>query len=364
MPKSGKKGKPVLTGKFPIRPLPQILLIGKGKAVEVVESALSKLDARIRTTPWRKSSLSLLNAHTVAVVLVTPYPGISTPRAVGHVSDSPGASGLPVFVLVPENVSTATVKSIYAAGATAVFEFPRETFLFPRCIVELTSAQQIHTKPTAMDKALAQTVRTHLKLFGNLAPGVRVRISDAKAFLWGEVASLWQTDQLRNMVEHIPGIESVFTRQLTVTPSRQNSAQIRRNVMKLIRSAADVDEKTVTIRVKKEGHVQIEGTAVDAGEWERLYRLIANTHGVRAIEMNVTVSPRQKKRDRTIIDLLNRVIELFYPNEQVSVAAFNGVAVLSGGVSTAAVRRKIEMLARDTKGVRRVVNKILVVNLN
>jgi len=264
---------------------------------------------------------------------------------------------LTVFALVDEGVKSAEARRIYGEGATAVFEWPREGLIFSRLVIELLAVELAEGAVGAPDAALARTIRAHLKMVRGHGPRLRVRVDAGFAFVSGSVRHLWQKQFLERLVSNVPGVRSVVVRWLLVQPSDRTDAQITRSIRLLLREASDIDETTLAVNVER-GHVTLAGSVADRRELNRAQHLLVNIKGVRDIDRLAVMSKGQKQRDHVVARRLGAMLCGLFPDQQVDVAVFAGVAVLSGTAERLSKSRDMQYMVEEDDAVQRVVNKL------
>jgi osmotically-inducible protein OsmY len=336
---------------------PTLLLVGNPHGLNGLSSALRSIRARLRRLRWSEDLPEQVDESTIAVLLMSPLEAVTAVEAVEHLRASPRASEVALFVIVPDGLTDAQARRLYGEGATAVFEWPREALVLPRCLIEMLAVDLVRGSRSEPDAALARTVRAHLKLLRGMSHKTRVQVREGVAVLSGAVEHLWQKEKLVELVSNIPGVKGVVTRALRVEPTDLTDAQVRRSIRRLLQDASEIDESTLALRVES-GYVTLAGSVSDRRELNRVVKLLTNVKGVRGIERLVVVSPTQQEQDHRVARRLRGDLARLVPDQDVEVFFFGKSAVLSGQVDRLAVRRRIEEHLADDVAVDRVVNKI------
>ena len=89
----------------------------------------------------------------------------------------------------------------------------------------------------------------------------------------------------------------------------------------------------------------------------------ATAGGVRKIENLTVTSARQKKRDATLAGQIREAAATAFVGEEIDISVFGGYVVLRGRVSTLGVKKRAVRFIDGDSSVRRVVNKLEVVDL-
>jgi hyperosmotically inducible protein len=333
--------------------------VGGPERTEVVRLALRHIAASIDEASRAEDLTDHFHKDTLAVVVASSLAGHSIRALISHLRQQSEKEDLAIFALVDDETKDAETRRLYGEGATAVFEWPREKPFFSRLVVELLAVELAQGSVGAPDTALARAVRAHLKLVRGHSPRLRVRVDAGFAFLSGSVTHLWQKDLVERLVSDIPGVRTVVVRGLLVEPSARTDVQIKRSIRMLLRDASDIDETTLAVNVER-GYVTLAGSVTDRRELNRVRRLLASVKGVRDIDRLVVLSTSQKQRDHVTAQRLGVMLHGLFPDQQVSVAVFAGVAVLSGTVGRLGKSLDIQSIIEGDDAVQRVVNKIAV----
>jgi osmotically-inducible protein OsmY len=336
---------------------PLVILVGNPRRTAKLKATLRKIDATIERMPDVESVADHLQDHTLAVVLVGPLPKLRLAPAVARLRREPTCGDVAIFALAPEGITGSEARRLYAAGATAVLEWPQEQFVFPQLLVELLAVDLFNGAMTEPNASLARTIRAHLKIVRGYSNSLRVRVDLGVAFISGTVHHLWQKERINSLVTDIPGVRSVVVRWLHVEQSERSSSQIRRSILRLLRDATDIDETTLAVTVEQ-GYVTLAGSVTDRQELNRVRKLLTNVKGVRNIERLTVVSPSQKQQDHVVARRLRNALANLFPEHKVHVSHFAGVAVLTGKVNRLGESQSIQAFIEDDDAVDRVVNKI------
>lgn len=339
-------------------PRPFLLIVGDdARTLTVARSLTDSIKTRIEREKWSQALPLRLADEVLAIVLVGSLPETPMRRAVRALRDSPVGEAVALFVVVRDGTDEADIRELYRQGATAAFEWPRESSMLPRVIVEMLSTVELRGRAREPDSALARAVRARFKLMRAASRGVHVRVRDGYVFLSGRTDSLWHKPKLQSLAAEVPGVTGVVAHDLVVAPMPASDPEIRRRVLRVMRDTSDIDEATLAVRVE-DGHVVLSGTVAQRSELDRVMELLGHVKGVRSIERLAVVSGKQKQRDRTVVARLRRLLAERFPQEQVEVSFFGATAVLSGRVHALVVKRLMEQTMLSDPGVARLVNKV------
>jgi osmotically-inducible protein OsmY len=324
-----------------------------------VERALQSLRVRIETHLW-EDALDALAAGLAAVVLVLPVRKVASDVAVEVVRDHPNGRSVPVFCVIPNDLSSRQVRKLYRAGANVVLEWPRETEIFRSLFAESFGITRVRGRAPEADKALAHSARAHLRIFPELDPGrLRLFARDGLLSVSGQARSLAQRDQVVETLAKVPGVKAVVAESLRVRPGNVSDRTLKNRISRILREVPELDEATVLVEVRN-GHVTLRGTARDRRGIQRLETLIMNLDGPRGLDTRIEVSPDRQRTDSRQTRRYRKAIETLYPKEKVSLSFIDGAAVLGGVVRSLSTKRSIARLLQRDAATRSVVNKIRV----
>lgn len=351
----GGSGNRPVAGKDQRRPV--IVLVGEEERLVAVDDALSDLDALRQRAGWSADLVAELDDDVAAVVLVGPIPRVPIRVAVGRLRESAPGRRIAFVAVVPDETADAQVRRIYDRGASAVFFWPREANVLPRCLVEMIAMLRVRGKPSKPDQALARAVRAHLRLLPGIDASVRVEANQGILFLSGETSFLWKKQVAVDAAASVAGVKSVVARDLRVARADVTDRSLAARVQRLLRDTAEVDETTLAVRIEQ-GHATLAGTVANRHELHRIVDLLANVRGIRSIDRLAVISERQQQRDRSAAKRLREAIAAQFPDEDVTVSFFGEAAELTGSVDRAQRKQQIERAVAEQDVVERVINKI------
>ncbi|OGQ85875.1 MAG: hypothetical protein A2289_17250 [Deltaproteobacteria bacterium RIFOXYA12_FULL_58_15] len=320
---------------------------------------LETLNIAIRRLGEDISPADAIGAFTAALVLVQPLGKRNMTQAIGEIRDAPKSKNIPVFVAAFDMVSDKEARRFYEAGATAVFQWPREALCFPRLLAEVIGIHEVRGTARNPDVAVARAVRARLRLTNGLAAPLRLNVSHGVFRLEGEVDRLWKKDAIEELVALVPGVTGVFTEKVRVGPSGLSDQEIGQSVESLLRTTTTGTFDTIAVSVEN-GSARLAGSIDSKIELRRIVDLIKHVNGVRSVETLVTVSPSQRRSDRSLANRINKGLFSIFANPSVTVLVFGNIAVVSGNVRSLATKRKILRYLDGTDGVERLVDKVVV----
>lgn len=337
---------------------PRILVTGADELrMRRVVRRLGRLRARVVQLGWEEA-LDTLKEDVASLVLVDPLPRISAAAAVKTVRGHPDGAAVATFVVVDDGTSSKRVLGLYAAGASAVFEWPGESFVMATLFAESFGIVKVRGRSEAPDQALVRAVRARLRLYPELPGGVRLFTRDGLVSVAGQVPSLVRRQELIDTIAAVPGVRGVIHRSLWVAASRVSDRELYRRLRGLLDVALE-GASDLSLEVQS-GHVEVSGQARDRADVGLLERLIASVDGVRGLDLRVETASEPPPSDRRIAQRLRRAMTILYPQSYVRIDVVQGTAILSGTVASLLTKYSIERFASRAEGVRRVVDKIAV----
>ena len=339
---------------------PRIVVAGSQEfVVRKVSRRLDRLAVRVEAMTWEEL-LDHVDATVAAIVIIHPVARIAGREALEILHDHPGSSGLPLFSVVPDSTTDRQVRGLYRAGATAVFEWPRESRILDTLFAELYGMVQVRGPRSKSDKSLAETVRAHLRLGASRGcAGLRVVARGGLISVSGQTKTLAQKQEMLDVISRVPGVRGVVSDSLRVLPADISNRSLSRRVRHLLRSTLELDDSTLAVSTDR-GHVRLTGTLRDKRDLLRFESLISHLRGVRRIESAVSISVTRQQQDSRVARRLRKSLANLYSRERVHVTVVGGTVVLAGNVSLLATKRSIEQFVNQDNAVDRVVNKIQV----
>lgn len=333
-----------------------LVLWGSPPRLGQVEKALRRLDlALIRAT----TGPPRLDARVLGVVIVAPPTNGEPPdRAVSALRADRRGSAAPLFVVVDNDTGDRAVRKIYAAGATAVFCWPREALILPRLVAELLGVSLVRGRAKGPRKALTRRLTAHLRLIPWSTAGSRaVAKSGGEVHLSGAISTYWRKRELKRLLARIPGVTRIVGTHLNVEPSTRTDRQIAYAVRSILRSTTMVDDATVSVGVRG-GTLTLAGTVSNRQELERIVEIVSNVIGVRDLENSLVIAGKAKKHDGVTARRLNGALKKWFPGDRVHVAVFARVAVISGKVRNLSRRLELAQFVGQEPAITRVINKL------
>ena len=333
----------------------RLLLVGQSTTAELVKATLANLEVMCEDWDWSGGPLAKhLAVDVIGLVLVAPPAGRSMVEATERCRRQ---SALPLLVVVSDETSDRSVRQIYRAGASAVFEWPKEAGAFADLVAQVLGLSTARGRATSADVALARTARAHLRvLFG---PDNRVKLTarEGTIFVSGTVPALWHKYQLEEALDDVPGVRGVRIDEVSVSPTSLPDKQVKRAVRAVLAAAQEINAATLTLEVDR-GVVTLAGSVATRRELQRVESALAHVVGVRELRNLATVSKKQNESDTRVARRLSRAVNVRTDQEAIELSVFGGVAVLSGRVDDPAARRRVERIARGDPSVDRVLNKL------
>lgn len=336
---------------------PTVLLYGESSWNDSVEASLGSMDVLVLKAAPNVDLETHFDPTTLAVIFTAAGPKSDTSEAVSRLHDIYPRSGPALFALVSRGTSADRIRELYRVGTTAVLEWPRERETFPPLLAELAAIEGVRGRATRPDLALQRSIEAHLSLDPGLKHGVRLTCRDGVVSLAGQTESLWNKIRLQEILSAVPGVRAVMVHNLWVPPTGHSDRDLSKSVRQLLQNTSAVDHTTLSFGVRN-GYLTIAGTLRDRQELQRVRDMLVHMRGIRGIENLTTVSPSSKKQDHASAVRIRKALRTVFPSEQVNVAVFAGVAVLSGRVKMLSTKQKIQRRVELDRAVGRVINKV------
>jgi len=193
---------------------------------------------------------------------------------------------------------------------------------------------------------------------------IQVSIDDETVYLDGTVPTWISKQTAQNDTLEIAGVKNVKNNLKILYPDNLNTfndTELRENLRNLFSWDQGLSKDNIVITVEN-GTAVLEG-AVDA-YWKktRAEELAFDIGGIVTVNNFLTVVPTRDILDEMIAqDIVNALNRIFSINaENIDVKAANGRVVLSGIVSDLDTYKKVSEIAKNTTGVKEVVNDLII----
>ncbi|MGB5809630.1 MAG: BON domain-containing protein, partial [Polyangiales bacterium] len=337
---------------------PSVLVFGMSSLAKRITERIRRKGARCERVEKSGPALASIDETTRAIFVVPPIPKVSVAAYVSRVRDREDPP--PVFVVLEGPLPPRAARDLYRAGIEAAFELPLDAGALERTVFRLAGAarSQWGRKKRASEIAIEEQVRTRLKADAtHFGPKLRLNAHRRFVILEGVVDALWKLELAIQIVSETPGVEDVLGDAVDVQGEPRSDRAIASAVRTVLQHASSIEPSTLAVAVR-DGVVVLTGTAVDRRELARALQLVGQVHGVRKIDNYVAVSVRGKQQDRTVARRVTSALRARFPDADVEVAVFGGIAVVSGTVERASTRLAIGTLISNQDGVGRVVDKL------
>lgn len=330
-------------------------MIAEGRIAHGLESALAEIDvARVRV-----SSIDELHAGVTIGGIACVWSTVGLERGFGRAAARlRSKAAFPIHALVRDDAPDAVARALYRAGVSGVFAWPREGLLLARYVAEMLSLRMVRGPTDDADKALARTIRAHLRHLPRTAGApLDVQVGGGRAALRGTLESLADRDEIERRIAMVPGVTSLDVSPVRIEPVPVGDARLATTCRRLI--ANECDPETVRVSVQN-GRVRFDGDAASAREVERLRELTARVQGVRDIELAIAVGRGSARRSRGTQRRLDALLRSLFVDAEFSLVCHGEIAVLEGRVPTLHLKRSMQRFVEQDGAVGRVVNKLRV----
>jgi osmotically-inducible protein OsmY len=335
-----------------------IVVVGEHRRTGAVAKQLDSLNVAVDRVSLQDMNETVAAAVS-SVVLVTPLNGVPTHRALEQLRAESKVVIEPVFVIVPDGTVAKTVRKLYADGAEAVFEWPREVSALASLVAERLGIVIVRGVTSESDAALARTVRSYLRSSQVAPSGIKVSCHGGTVDLRGAVDTLWKKQDLEELVHEVPGVERVVADDVRVWPTARADDEIEASIRVVLRETSDVSQETLAVSVSN-GLVVLAGSVDDRSEVARVLELVSHVKGVRDIDNLMTIAPVARTDHKATARRLERIAKNLLPDTDLAVSVFGVTAVLSGCVRSSRAKRLLQQVVARDDAIDRVVNKLSV----
>ncbi len=340
-----------------------ILLVGPDQDTELIERHLAELHVEKRRARDQESAAIAIDGKTIAMVAVCLDRSSKIAEKVRRLAR---ISDRPIYVVVPDDASPARVRSVYAAGAAGVVDWPREALIMARFLAQMLSLRLAHGRAEGPDTALRRAVRSRLRLLHQLREQPRLNVRGGVVSVSGNVPSLPAKQAVEASILEVPGVTGIDAENLYVVPEPTTDRTILQACRRVLRGTLanappGSSDAKLSCKVDR-GCLTISGTGIDRAEIDHIRELAANVRGVRDIRFEITSSGEGGPPDRRLATRLQSMLRDLLAETRIRVAIYLRTAVLSGEVRDLRSKQTAVRWVERTRGIERVVDKLVVRN--
>lgn len=216
--------------------------------------------------------------------------------------------------------------------------------------------------PEVTDNDILEGVETELRAEESISADlIDVGVRSGVVTLSGETFTLLGKRQATRVVESLRGVRSIVNR-IRVRPSSADDTEIHADVRATLFDDAVADSHEIDAKVQA-GKVTLSGTVDSFPELALTEAAVASVRGVAAIDNQITVKPKDSRRDEEIKPEIIRRFELspYLAEDLLTANVANGFVTLSGEVGSPNEKNLARVLSW-VAGVRGVNERAIVVN--
>ena len=266
----------------------ELLVVGPADRRAQLQQAMQELAPLLHGVDRLEQARARIVADTSAIVLLD----VGEHGFVEDVTALRTALGdrrLPIVVVAEKGRASSQVREAYAAGATAVLEWPTEVLLVPELLRELLELPGEALPNAAADVSLTEAVAARLRLDEVLAHRASCRVVGTAAVVRGELASPWERDRLVRLVAAVPGVTHVVDHGVVVRPATVPDRELDEKIADIVRSTGNVEGRELEVSVHA-GVVTLAGHAARETA-TRVRNAVRSIPGVQRVN-DVTTSER------------------------------------------------------------------------
>lgn len=189
---------------------------------------------------------------------------------------------------------------------------------------------------------------------------IGVEVDDGIVTLTGTVSSYLKVGEAAEIASMVAGVKDVAN-ELTVTlvGATRDDTTIARAVRNALEWDVTVPEDRIESIVRN-GIVTLKGTVDHWYQRKAAANGIARLLGVVNVNNHLVIAP-PLRTDTEIHDELKAAIQRRFPLEWIDVVVDKGLVILQGDVPGYRIRREVEAMAWETRGVKELTNKLSVI---
>ncbi len=212
---------------------------------------------------------------------------------------------------------------------------------------------------TKTDQQLQLDVQAELNRDWRFKPAeIGVEVDQGVVTLTGTVSTYSKIGQAVEASGRVAGVTDVANKLAVQGPATSDDTQIAQAVREALLWDADVPAERIE-SIVREGVVTLKGSVDHNYERLAAHDAVARLTGVRALNNDVVVVPTGRT-DEEIFEDTKATLGRCLPTLEIDVAVDRGAVTLMGKVDSYRSRSDAEKAASSTRGVTKVVNKIIV----
>lgn len=209
------------------------------------------------------------------------------------------------------------------------------------------------------DRELQAEVQDELNRDWHFTPAeIGVEVDGGVVTLTGTVSSYFNIGQAADVATRVAGVKDVANK-LTVQGSvSSDDTKIAQTVRDALMFDADVPETRIDT-VVRDGVVTLSGTVDYWSQRKAAHDAVARLSGVRTVNNHIVLGPIVRSDD-DIFEEIRTALRRRLPSFDIDVAVVGAGVTLQGKVNSYPTRHDAEQVAWSTRGVKGVLNKIVV----
>ncbi len=209
------------------------------------------------------------------------------------------------------------------------------------------------------DQALQLDVQAELNRDIRFKPAeIGVEVDHGVVTLTGTVSAFSKIRQAVEAAGRVAGVTDVANKLAVQGPARSDDTQIAQTIREALLWDADVPADKIE-SIVRDGVVTLKGSVEHYYEREAAHDAVERLTGVRLVNNDVVVMP-MIRTDEEIFEDTKATLGRCLPTLEIDVAVDRGAVTLMGKVDSYRSRSDAEKAASSTRGVTKVINKIIV----
>ncbi len=341
----------------------RVLALGDERLMGKIKSDLGETGIEVMCFKTAKSLKEKATGREHAVIYCAPLVRSEILSIHKGLRTKPKLQEMSFFAIVPNWVNAVKEREMYKRGIRMVFEWPRERRTFSSTFASALETETLKVRSRDSDASLRKAILNRMmSQFGEFNPELEIEVYNGIAIVRGAVQSLGEKNRLSKFIKVIPGVRGVVDSSLHVGQD-QLPGFIRTRANQLLDEIDGVPGETLMVRMGPEDqNLTIVGTAASLQTLNLAKRKLTMFKGVKAVETDVDISPRQHARDLALAKKAQRVVnKLTIGSPDVAkVKVLRGEAFLKGDVINDITASQIENTIREMSGIKAVVNRLQV----
>lgn len=334
---------------------PTILIVGQKEILKKISYIENEYNLKFQFTSLDEVRNDL--SENVIAIIVDEKSFVKPSK--GFISTLLSEFNRPIYLLNREIQRSSYYKKMYSEGIKAIINWPKESQILHRLLVETLKPHPLAIGKTSSDKKLSKLVKSHILLRGDY-PQINVTVIDSYVFLSGFVKTMYDSELITDSAEQVLGVKTVFSKDIKIRSSKKEiDKELEIKIKKYAFNILGDKRKTLSIKVNR-GIVSILGTIDSYHDINMIEDFIKKQKSIKQIVRQVEYSSKRVSVNvKKVKELEFKVKNIFHGVKSVSLNLYGDFVEVSGYVSIKEDVKLVERYLLQSLPIQKVINKLV-----